>query len=169
MGADYATKFTIFNDRKSHFPRFSSTTSSTPQEPYHLRNTAAITPWSSSRRIRLGYPSIVFINYISTAFTLQQLVKEQVVNALMNLERNKEEISALSTISKDDIITTNISSKKRSTDGEPKVPEEDNNKHITFPAFNLSTKMLTSAIHPIASLWSQRSTQSPSNTIISIG
>ena len=50
--------------------------------------------------------------------------KERVVNALMNLELNKEEISTLSIIPKDGIIATNISSKKRSTDGQPKIPEE---------------------------------------------
>ena len=33
-GADYATKFTIINDRKARFPRFSSATSSIPPEPY---------------------------------------------------------------------------------------------------------------------------------------
>ena len=50
--------------------------------------------------------------------------KERVVNALMNLELNKEEISTLSIIPKDGIIATNKSSKKRSTDGQPKIPEE---------------------------------------------
>ena len=57
----------------------------------------------------------------------------------MNLELNQEEISALSTISKNDMVTTNTASKKRSTNGQPKVPEEDINNYITFPAFDLST------------------------------
>ena len=37
------------------------------------------------------------------------------------------------------MVTTNTASKKRSTNGQPKVPEEDINNHITFPAFDLST------------------------------
>ena len=40
----------------------------------------------------------------------------------MNLELTKEEISTFSTIPKDDMVTTNTTSKKRSTDGQPKVP-----------------------------------------------
>ena len=69
----------------------------------------------------------------------------------MNLALNKEEIFALSTTPKDNMITINKSSKKRSTDGKPKVPEEDINKHITFAAFDLSTKKFDSEIQPIAS------------------
>ena len=84
--------------------------------------------------------SIGFIKYISTAFTLQQVAKARVVQALMNLELTKEEISTLSTIPNDDMVTTNTTSKKRSTNGQPKVPEEDINNQITFPAFDLSTK-----------------------------
>ena len=37
------------------------------------------------------------------------------------------------------MVTTNTHSEKRSTDGQPKVPEEDINNQITFPAFDLST------------------------------
>ena len=84
--------------------------------------------------------SIGFIKYIRTVFTLQQVVKVRVVNALMNLELTKEEISTLSTIPKDDTVTSNTPSKKRSTDGQPKVPEEDINNQIIFPAFDLWTK-----------------------------
>ena len=84
--------------------------------------------------------SIGFIKYTRTAFTLQQVVKVRVVNALMNLELTKEEISTLSTIPKDDTVTSNTPSKKRSTDGQPKVPEEDINNQIIFPAFDLWTK-----------------------------
>ena len=90
-----------------------------------------------------------FIKYTSTAFTIQQVTKEQIVNFLMNLELNIEKITTLSTIPKDDMITTHASSKKRSTDDQPKVPEEDINKHVTFPAFDLSTKKLYSTIHLI--------------------
>ena len=50
----------------------------------------------------------------------------------MNLELTKEEISTLSTIPKDDTVTSNTPSKKRSTDGQPKVPEEDINNQIIF-------------------------------------
>ena len=38
------------------------------------------------------------------------------------------------------MVTTNITSKKRSNDGQSKVPEEDINNQITFPDFDLSTK-----------------------------
>ena len=84
--------------------------------------------------------SIGFIKYISIAFTLQQVAKARVVQALINLELTKEEISTLSTIPNDDMVTTNTTSKKRSTDGQPKVPVEDINNQITFPVFDLSTK-----------------------------
>ena len=65
----------------------------------------------------------------------------------MNLELTKEEISALSAIPNDDMVITNTTSKKRSTDGQPKVPEEDINNQITFPSFDLSTKKLVLEIH----------------------
>ena len=91
--------------------------------------------------------SICFIKYISTVFTLQQVAKARFVNALMNLELTKEEISALSTIPSDDMVTTNTISKKRSIDGQPKIPEEDINNYITFPAFDLSTKNSVWQIH----------------------
>ena len=84
--------------------------------------------------------SIGFTKYIRTAFTLQQVAKARVVNILMNLELTKEEISTLSTIPKDDTVTSNTTSKKRSTDGQPKVPEEDINNQIIFQAFDLWTK-----------------------------
>ena len=83
--------------------------------------------------------SIGFIKYIGTTFTMQQVAKARVVNTLLNLELTKEEISVLSTITKNDMVTTNTTSKKRSTDGQPKVPEEDINNQITFPAFDIST------------------------------
>ena len=83
--------------------------------------------------------NISFIKYISTAFTLQQVTKARVVNALMNLELPKEEISTLTTIPEDDTVSSNTTSKKHSTDGQPKVPEEDINNQIIFPVFDLST------------------------------
>ena len=59
---------------------------------------------------------------------------------MTNLELTKEEMSVLSTIPKDDMVTRNTSSKKRSTDGQPKLPEEDINNQITFPAFRYINK-----------------------------
>ena len=66
----------------------------------------------------------------------------------MNLEPTKEEISALSKIPNDDMVITNTTSKKRSTDGQPKVPEEDINNQIIFPAFDLSTKKVGFGNYP---------------------
>jgi len=45
------------------------------------------------------------------------------------------------------MVTKNTTSKKRSTDGQPKVLEEDIKNQITFPAFDLSTKKSALAIH----------------------
>ena len=50
--------------------------------------------------------NIDFIKYISTAFTLQQVAKARIVNALTNLELTKEEISTQSIIPNDDMVTT---------------------------------------------------------------
>ena len=91
--------------------------------------------------------SIGYIKYISIAFTLQQVVKARVVNALINLGLTKEEIFALSTIPNDDMVTINTTFKKCSTDDQPKLPEEDINNRITFPAFDISTKKLVLEIH----------------------
>ena len=71
---------------------------------------------------------------------MKKVVKARVVNVLMNFELTKEEISTLSKIPKYDMVTTNATSKKRSTDDQPKVPVEDINNQITFPVFDLSTK-----------------------------
>ena len=60
----------------------------------------------------------------------------------MILELTKEEIYPLSTIPNDDMVTIHTTSKKHSTDGQPKVPEEDINNQISFPAFDLSTKIV---------------------------
>ena len=59
---------------------------------------------------------------------------------MTNLELTKEEMSVLFTIPKDDMVTRNTTSKKRSTDGQPKLPEEDINNQITFPAFRYINK-----------------------------
>ena len=45
----------------------------------------------------------------------------------------------MSTITNDDMVTTNTISRKRNTDGQPKVPEKYIFNQITFPAFDLST------------------------------
>ena len=60
----------------------------------------------------------------------------------MNLELTAEEISTLSIIPKNDMVTSNTTSKKRSTEGQPNVPEEDINNQIIFLAFDLSTKIV---------------------------
>ena len=86
--------------------------------------------------------SIGFIKYISTVFAVKQVAKAHVVNVLVNFELTKEEISTLSKITKYDMVTTNTTSKKRSTDGQPKVPVEDINNQIAFPAFDLPTKKI---------------------------
>ena len=58
---------------------------------------------------------------------------------MRNLELTKEKISTLSSIPNDDIVTTHTTSTKRSTDGQPKIPEKDINNHITLPDFDIST------------------------------
>ena len=70
----------------------------------------------------------------------------------MNLELTKEEISSLSTIPNDDMVTRNVTSKKRSTDGQPKVPEEDINNQITFQAFDLSTLGFGNSPHRVTTI-----------------
>ena len=62
--------------------------------------------------------SIGFINYIITAFTLQQVAKERIVNTLMNLDLNKEEIFIQRRHDHNQYILKEII-----TDGQPKVPE----------------------------------------------
>ena len=150
MGADYAKKFTIINDRKARFPRFfvrhviyyTRTVSSMKYGDDNIMTTLQKNmTWITQDKYNTHREaSIGFIRYISIAFTLQQVAKARVVQALMNLELTKEEISTLSTIPNDDMVTTNTTSKKRSTDGQPKVPVEYINNQITFPVFNLSTK-----------------------------
>ena len=70
----------------------------------------------------------------------------------MNLELTKEEISALTTIPNDDMVTTNATSEKRSTDGQPKAPEEDINNQITFQAFDLSTLGFGNSPHRVTTI-----------------
>ena len=150
MGTDYATKFTIINDRKAKFPRFfvhhvidsTRTVSSMIHGDDNITTTLQKNKtWLRQEKFNTHREaSIDFIKYISTAFTLQQVAKARIVNALMNVELTKEEISALSKIPNNDMVTTNTTSKKHSTDGQPKVPEEDINNQITFPDFDLSTK-----------------------------
>ena len=117
MGADYATKFTIINDRKARFPPFfvrhvidsTRIVSSMKHGDDNImttlqKNKTWLTQYKYST---YREASIGFIKYISTVFTLQQVAKARVVNDLRNLELTKEEISVLSTIPKDDMVTTN--------------------------------------------------------------
>ena len=150
MGADYATKFTIINDRKARFPRFfirhvidsTRTVSSMKHGDEKIMTTLQKNrTWIAQDKYNTHREtSISFIKYISTVFTLQQAAKARVVNALINLELTKEEISTLTTILEDDTVTLKTTSKKYSTDGQPKVLEKDINNQIIFPAFDLSTK-----------------------------
>ena len=127
MGADYATKFTIINDRKARSPRFFvhhviDSYKTVPSIKYGDDKIITTLQKNKTWLVQDKYStyreaSIGFIKYISTAFTLQQVAKARVVNALMNLKLTKEAISALSTITKDDMVTKNTTSKKRSTDG----------------------------------------------------
>ena len=150
MGADYATKFTVINDCKARFLRVfvrhvidsTRTVSSMKYGDDNIITTLQKNKtWIAQDKYNTHREaSIEFIKYISTAFTLQQVTKARVVNALMNLELTIEEIFTLSIIPEDAMVTSNTVSKKRCTDGQPKVPEEDINNQIIFLAFDLSTK-----------------------------
>ena len=100
MGADYATNFTIINDRKVQFPRFfvrlvidsTRTVSSMKYGDDNIMTTLQKNKtWLTQDKYNTHREaSIGFIKYISTAFTPQQVAKARVVNALMNLKLTKE-------------------------------------------------------------------------------
>ena len=127
MGVDCTTEFKIINDLKTRFQRYfvyhviesTRTVSSMNHGNDNIITTLQKNKtWLSQDKLPTHHEaSINFIKYIITAFTFQQVAKERVVNALLNLELNKEEIFVLSIIPQNDTITTNSSSKKRSTDG----------------------------------------------------
>ena len=99
-GADYATKFTIINDRKAQFPRFFvrhviDSTRIVSSMKYGDDNIMTTLQKYKTWLIQDKYnthreASIGFIKYISTVFTLQQVAKVRVVNDLMNLKLTKE-------------------------------------------------------------------------------
>ena len=78
-----------------------------------------------------------FLKYVSTCITLHSTAKQRVTNALMNVDLNENDITALK-----ECVSTNTNhnpTNKRNPDGNRKYPAENSNT-IVFPAFDLSTK-----------------------------
>ena len=125
---DYATSFIIINYRKAPFQKnfvlhvINSTRPLSSMKHgdddimviFHKNKTwLSQDDFSTHRESSIG-----FIKYIITAFTLQQVTKERIVNTLMNLDLSKEEIFIQRRHDHNQYILKEII-----TDGQPKVPE----------------------------------------------
>ena len=146
MGTEYTESFDVIIN-KNKFPRFfvhhdihSTLTVSVMKYSDHnimstLQSLRTWTTFNKSATHRVT--SIDFLKYVSTDLTLHSTAKQQVTNALMNVDLNETDISALQVcilVTKN--LTTNI---KRNLDSNRKEPDTQDNT-IVFPTFDLSPK-----------------------------
>ena len=147
MGTTYTEYFDVIADKKTKFPRFfvhhdihSILTVSAMKYSdhnimsilYSLRTWVTFNKFSTHR-----VASIDFLKYVSTGLALHSTAKKRATNALLNVDLNKSDISALHVrIPDTTYLTTN---NKRNPDGNRKEPDTQDNT-IVFPAFDLSTE-----------------------------
>ena len=147
IGTVYTESFDVITDKKTKFSRFfvhhdihcTSTVSAMKYSDHNIMSTLQyLRTWVTNNKFSTQrVASIGFLKYVSTCLTFHSTAKKCVTNALMSVDLNKSDISALYACIPDttDLTTNN----KRNPDGNRKEPNMQDNT-IDFPTFNLFTK-----------------------------
>ena len=142
MGTEYTEYFDVLTDKKTKFPRFfvhhdihsTLTVSAMKYSDHNIMSTLQfLRTWVTFNKFDIHrVASIGFLKYASTGLALHSTANKRVINALMKINLNDEDISALQECIP--IISDSASNNKRLPDGNRKDPTAPAKNH-RLPCF----------------------------------